>query len=103
MRQVKLDYILIPSDITPMRLDGLLIKTRNMLCLKKSRSREKYIILIIILQEKLIYSDYRKGNKAKDFVETVYGRIGHSGFECYDKIKNSPVYVDGVLMNPWGQ
>ncbi|PIT14826.1 hypothetical protein BGI32_06870 [Snodgrassella alvi] len=45
-------------------------------------------------------SDYWKVIKPKDPIETVYGRIGHGGFERYDKIKNSPVYIDGVLMNP---
>ena len=29
----------------------------------------------------------------------VQGRIGHGGFTKYDKIVDSPVYVDGVLMN----
>ena len=28
-----------------------------------------------------------------------YGRIGHSGFENYDLITDSPVYIDGILMN----
>ncbi len=29
----------------------------------------------------------------------VQGRIGHGGFSRYDKIKDSPVYVDGQLKN----
>ena len=35
-----------------------------------------------------------KGNK----LETL-GRIGHEGFEKYDRIHNEPVYIDGILMN----
>lgn len=39
---------------------------------------------------------YRANSKGEDI---VYGRIGHGGFENYDLIKDSPVYVDGVLVN----
>ncbi|RDR49709.1 putative deoxyribonuclease RhsC [Escherichia marmotae] len=39
---------------------------------------------------------YRTNSKGED---VVYGRIGHDGFENYDLIKDSPVYVDGVLVN----
>jgi hypothetical protein len=28
-----------------------------------------------------------------------FGRIGHDGFKNYDLIKDSPVYVNGTLMN----
>lgn len=39
---------------------------------------------------------YRTNSKGEDI---VYGRIGHGDFENYDLIKDSPVYVDGVLVN----
>ncbi|MER3250383.1 hypothetical protein [Salmonella enterica] len=39
---------------------------------------------------------YRTNSNGEDI---VYGRIGHGGFENYDLIKDSPVYVDGVLVN----
>ena len=40
-----------------------------------------------------IYKENKKGK-----TETL-GRIGHEGFEKYDKIHNEPVYIDGILMN----
>lgn len=31
--------------------------------------------------------------------DVVYGRIGHSEFKHHDLITDSPVYIDGILMN----
>ena len=39
---------------------------------------------------------YRSPQKGAD---EVLGRIGHGEFKNYDLIKDSPVYVDGVMMN----
>jgi len=41
--------------------------------------------------------------KSGDNVDKVYGRIGGAGFQKYDRIKNSPVYAEGVLMNAWSR
>ena len=38
-----------------------------------------------------------KVNKAGE--DVVFGRIGHGDFKNYDLIKDSPVYVNGTLMN----
>ncbi|GMB65890.1 RHS repeat-associated core domain-containing protein [Pectobacterium parmentieri] len=39
---------------------------------------------------------YKSTGKAPD---EVLGRIGHGGFKNYDLITDSPVYIDGALMN----
>lgn len=39
---------------------------------------------------------YKSTGKTSD---EVLGRIGHGDFKNYDLIKESPVYIDGVLMN----
>ncbi|WP_137940360.1 RHS repeat-associated core domain-containing protein [Chitinivorax sp. B] len=45
-------------------------------------------------------NDYWKVYKVgKNGEDVVFGRIGHGEFKNYDMIKDSPVYVDGVLMN----
>ncbi|MGY4491397.1 RHS repeat-associated core domain-containing protein [Pseudomonas sp. TE3610] len=46
---------------------------------------------------------YWKIKKPGDSVDKVYGRIGGAGFQKYDRIKNSPVYAEGVLMNAWSR
>jgi hypothetical protein len=38
-----------------------------------------------------------KANRSGE--DIVFGRIGHGGFKNYDLIKDSPVYVNGTLMN----
>jgi len=38
-----------------------------------------------------------KANKSGE--DIVFGRIGHGDFKNYDLIKDSPVYVNGTLMN----
>ena len=84
-----------PQSATPQ-------KTQHVIFEKTTKSGEVYH-LDYNPSGKTHNSDYWKVIKPNDPVETVYGRIGHGGFERYDKIKNFPVYVDGVLMNPWGQ
>ena len=44
-------------------------------------------------------NDYWKVYKVVDGEDVVFGRIGHGEFKNYDMIKDSPVYVDGVLVN----
>lgn len=44
-------------------------------------------------------NDYWKVYKVKNGEDVVFGRIGHGEFKNYDLIKDSPVYIDGVLRN----
>ncbi|MFP1860119.1 RHS repeat-associated core domain-containing protein, partial [Lonsdalea quercina] len=44
-------------------------------------------------------NDYWKVYRDVNGKDVVYGRIGHGGFKNYDLITDSPVYIDGVLMN----
>ncbi|MBI6550782.1 hypothetical protein H8A87_19425 [Xenorhabdus sp. VLS] len=45
-------------------------------------------------------NDYWKVYKVNDKGEdVVFGRIGHGDFKNYDLIKDSPVYVDRILVN----
>ncbi|MEB6334755.1 RHS repeat-associated core domain-containing protein [Serratia rhizosphaerae] len=44
-------------------------------------------------------NDYWKVYRDVNGKDVVYGRIGHGEFKNYDLIKDSPVYIDGVLMN----
>ncbi|EOA0527554.1 RHS repeat-associated core domain-containing protein, partial [Salmonella enterica subsp. enterica serovar Altona] len=84
-----------PQSATP-------AKTQHVVFVKTTKSGEVYH-LDYNPAGKTHGSDYWKVIKPNDPVETVYGRIGHGGFDHYDRIKNSPVYVDGTLMNPWGK
>ena len=40
-----------------------------------------------------VYKSIGKGS------DEVVGRIGHGKFKNYDRIQDSPVYIDGILMN----
>ncbi|MDK1250854.1 RHS repeat-associated core domain-containing protein [Cronobacter sakazakii] len=44
-------------------------------------------------------NDYWKVYREVDGTDVVYGRIGHGEFKNYDLITDSPVYVDGILLN----
>ncbi|MEC5145417.1 DUF6531 domain-containing protein [Chitinophaga sp. 212800010-3] len=44
-------------------------------------------------------NDYWKVYKVVDGEKVVYGRIGHEGFSNYDLITDSPVYVNGGIVN----
>ncbi|WP_230203850.1 RHS repeat-associated core domain-containing protein, partial [Serratia marcescens] len=44
-------------------------------------------------------NDYWKVYKVENGEDVVFGRIGHGEFKNYDLIKDSPVYVDGVIKN----
>lgn len=44
-------------------------------------------------------NDYWKIYKTNGSEDTVFGRIGYGDFKNYELISNSPVYVDGILMN----
>ncbi|OAI59997.1 membrane protein [Ralstonia solanacearum] len=50
-------------------------------------------------QQNIHGNDYWKVYKVVSGEDVVFGRIGHDGFKNYDLIKDSPVYVDGVLVN----
>ena len=82
-----------PQSSTP-------LKTQHVVFVKTTKSGSKYQ-LDYNPDGKTNNSDYWKVLKDNDTVEKVYGRVGHGDFNSYDKIKNSPVYVDGKLMNPW--
>ncbi|CAI0742559.1 Uncharacterised protein [Serratia rubidaea] len=75
-------------------------KTQHVVFEKTTKSGEVYH-LDYNPSGKTHNGDYWKVIKSNDPVESVYGRIGHGNFERYNRIKNPPVYVDGVLMNPW--
>ena len=42
----------------------------------------------------IITGKFTKKNKGKK----ILGRIGHEGFEKYDRINDAPVYIDGILV-----
>ena len=42
----------------------------------------------------IITGKFTKKNKGKK----TLGRIGHEGFEKYDRINDAPVYIDGILV-----
>ncbi|MDC9753481.1 RHS repeat-associated core domain-containing protein [Proteus mirabilis] len=84
-----------PQSATP-------AKTQHVVFVKTTKSGEVYH-LDYNSTGKTYGSDYWKVIKPNDLIEKVYGRIGHGNFSHYDKIKNSPVYIDGVLMNPWSK
>ncbi|MTD29424.1 RHS repeat-associated core domain-containing protein, partial [Erwinia sorbitola] len=44
-------------------------------------------------------NDYWKIYKVNNGEDIVFGRIGHGEFKNYDLIKDSPVYIDGTLIN----
>ncbi|WP_420845705.1 RHS repeat-associated core domain-containing protein [Mixta theicola] len=50
-------------------------------------------------QKNIHGNDYWKLYRDVNDKDVVYGRIGHGRFENYDLITDSPVYIDGVLMN----
>lgn len=52
------------------------------------------------IQPNIHENDYWKVYKAnKSGEDIVFGRIGHGEFKNYDLIKDSPVYINGTLMN----
>ena len=73
-------------------------KTQHVVFIKKTKAGGEYH-LDYNPDGKTHNSDYWKVIKANDPIEKIYGRIGHDSFDGYDKIKNSPVYIDGKLMN----
>ncbi|KFW98542.1 hypothetical protein KP22_21290 [Pectobacterium betavasculorum] len=50
-------------------------------------------------QKNIHGNDYWKVYRDVNGKDVVYGRIGHGGFKNYDLITDSPVYINGVLMN----
>lgn len=60
-----------------------------------------WIIIQVVLHLKLIHSnDYWKVYKSTSKgLDEVLGRIGHWEFKNYDRIQDSPVYINGMLMN----
>ncbi|HGY4645178.1 TPA: RHS repeat-associated core domain-containing protein, partial [Providencia stuartii] len=84
-----------PQSATPQ-------KTQHVVFEKTTKSGEVYH-LDYNPSGKTHNSDYWKVIKPNDPVESVYGRIGYGKFNNYDRIKNSPVYIDGSLMNPWSK
>ena len=50
-------------------------------------------------QKNIHGNDYWKVYRDVNGKDVVYGRIGYGGFKNYDLITDSPVYIDGVLMN----
>ncbi|WP_407268871.1 RHS repeat domain-containing protein [Tenacibaculum maritimum] len=51
-------------------------------------------------QSNIHKTDYWKVYKIEKGQDVIYGRVGPKGFENFDKITDSPVFVDKVLMNP---
>nr|WP_080740586.1 RHS repeat-associated core domain-containing protein [Morganella morganii] len=84
-----------PQSATPQ-------KTQHVVFEKTTKSGEVYH-LDYNTSGKTHNSDYWKVIKPNDPAESVYERIGHGKFNNYDRIKNSPVYIDGSLMNPWSK
>jgi RHS repeat-associated protein len=71
---------------------------------KKTKAGDTYVLDYhpgaIPPQTNIHGNDYWKTYKLdKAGNETVYGRIGHGEFGNYDEIVDSPVFIDGVLVN----
>lgn len=78
-----------PQSATPQKIQHVVFE-------KTTKSGEVYH-LDYNTSGKTHNSDYWKVIKPNDPAESVYERIGHGKFNNYDRIKNSPVYIDGFF------